>query len=322
MSDILCHIYNTKNKVEWDEFVENSKNAPFFFKRNFMEYHADRFTDYSVMIYRSKEIVGILPACISLESKIVFSHAGLTFGGLITNKKMTSPIFLKCFSSLIQFLKNQGIEKLIYKSVPSHYHQYPASEEHYAAFRLGGCLIRRDIGSVIDLRRKLPHSTLRDRMIKKGCKLGIRVIETENYHSYWEILNEVLETRHEARPVHSLKEIEYLHNLFKGNIRLFGAFKDNEMLAGVVIFESKTVAHTQYIASSDDGRESGALDLIFNHLITNVYKDKDFFSFGISTEHDGMVLNEGLVNQKESFGARAIVNDTYEFNLITASQYT
>ena len=39
------------------------------------------------------------------------------------------------------------------------------------------------------------------------------------------------------------------------------------------------------------------------------------FDFGISTEQGGRYLNEGLIFQKEGFGARTVVYDTYELNI-------
>ena len=40
-------------------------------------------------------------------------------------------------------------------------------------------------------------------------------------------------------------------------------------------------------------------------LIEDVFSAKRWFDFGISTEDDGRILNQGLIEQKEGFGARA-----------------
>jgi hypothetical protein len=113
-------------------------------------------------------------------------------------------------------------------------------------------------------------------------------------------------------PVHSQKEIELLHSRFPDNIKLFACFKGETMLAGVVIYESNRVARAQYIAASDDGKALGALDLIFHCLLTELYRRKPFFDFGTSDEMDGRRLNKGLIDQKEGFGARAVMHDHYE----------
>jgi hypothetical protein len=53
-----------------------------------------------------------------------------------------------------------------------------------------------------------------------------------------------------------------------------------------------------------------ATDLTLDFLI-DYYSRKEYFDFGISTEKDGYYLNNGLIQYKESFGARATVYDHY-----------
>ena len=84
------------------------------------------------------------------------------------------------------------------------------------------------------------------------------------------------------------------------------------IVAGTVMYVTDNVAHSQYIAASEQGRDYGALDLLFSKLITDVFAAHRYFDFGISTEQGGRFLNEGLMFQKEGFGARAVVYDTYE----------
>jgi hypothetical protein len=86
-------------------------------------------------------------------------------------------------------------------------------------------------------------------------------------------------------------------------------------LAGAVIYETHNVAHAQYLANSDKGRDLGALDLVIDRLLKDVYQKKTFFDFGISTTDNGHFLNSGLLAQKEGFGARAWVHDFYEIRL-------
>ncbi len=135
-----------------------------------------------------------------------------------------------------------------------------------------------------------------------------------DFDAFMAIQEEVLRTRHNARPTHSATELALLAGRFPGNIRLFVVRQGNEMLGGVVIYETTRVAHTQYIAASEEGRRLGALDLIFQHLIHERYADRDHFDFGISSEDRGRRLNAGLIKNKESYGARATVFDWYAFD--------
>ena len=75
------------------------------------------------------------------------------------------------------------------------------------------------------------------------------------------------------------------------------------------------MAHVQYIASTDEGKELGAVDLLFLYLINNKFKNIRYFDLGTSVEQGGKYLNEGLLFQKEGFGGRAVVYDTYEMEI-------
>jgi hypothetical protein len=312
--ELACARYHKLERADWNRFVKASKNGVFFFDRTYMEYHSDLFADFSAVIRRENVIIGVVPASIEPDMTVT-SHGGLTFGGLVVDPSINTVLYLECFKTYLEFLRSSHVKRLVYKAVPSFYHQYPAAEELYAAFRFGGKLIRRDVGSVLHPSKNCDYHKLRKRMIRKGQANGLVVKETRELECYWEILSNVLKERHQVRPVHSLEEIQVLSEAFPENIRLFGAFQDGNMLAGVLVFVNPTVTHCQYIASTPEGRIVGALDVLFHELISQRFSDKEFFSFGISTEQGGTYLNEGLILYKEGFGARAAVSDFYEFIL-------
>ena len=82
--------YSKDDAVVWNAFVSNSPNATFLFNRNFMDYHSDRFSDFSLMIFSSKKLVAILPA--NRVGDTLYSHQGLTYGGLVVTAKAKSKI--------------------------------------------------------------------------------------------------------------------------------------------------------------------------------------------------------------------------------------
>jgi hypothetical protein len=305
--------YSDDRRDEWNSFLPNSRDGLFMFHRDYMEYHSDRFIDHSLMIHEGKEAVALLPA--NLDGKVLASHNGLTFGGFITNPKMTVPTMLKIFDQLMHYLAAQSINKLVYKCIPYIYHSIPAEEDRYALFRKGAKLYRRDVTSTILLSEKVRFQEIRRRSIKKATSANLQVRKVDDFQSYWDILTANLAEKYSTKPVHSLTEIEYLHSKFPDNIKLVASYQGNAMLAGVVIYESRNVAHAQYISSSEEGRRLGALDAVFSYLIEEYYRDKRYFDFGISTESEGRYLNEGLVFFKEGFGARAVVHDSYEVDV-------
>ncbi len=275
----IC-IYQPADQVRWDSFVSDSKNGTFLFLRNYMDYHAERFHDHSLILCDDAgHIVALLPANRTADQFV--SHGGLTFGGFITDNSMKTPTMLQIFEETLTFLKKKGVTKFVYKAIPHIYHRLPSEEDRYALFLCNARLIRCSALTVINSRNRLPFQERRKRGIKKAKQKGLSFCQCNDFESYWQILSDRLLRTHNASPVHSLSEIEKLRSRFPANIKLFACFQESTMLAGVLVYESDTVAHVQYIAANDLGRELSALDLLFDELITNQYKSKSFFDFGI-----------------------------------------
>jgi len=306
--------YIAEYKSLWNEFVKNSKNSHFFFQRDYMEYHSDRFEDFSLMIFdETNKLIAILPA--NIKEDVLYSHQGLTFGGFLVDDKMKTETMLEIFELLKQFLKEQNIEKIVYKCIPYIYHIKPSEEDRYVLFRNDAKLIRRDVSSTIDLTEQVRYSKGRKWTINKAKKESIETFQSDDYETFWELLTGVLESNHEAKPVHTLHEIKKLANLFPKKIRLFLAKKNEKIVSGALIYENQNIVHTQYLANSEEGRDLGALDLLVDYLIKDIFKNKKYFDFGISNEDAGRYLNTGLIAQKEGFGARAVVHDFYELEI-------
>lgn len=310
---ITVNLYNQEKKNEWDEFVKNSKNSTFMHQRDYMDYHCDRFEDFSLMFYENENLIALMPA--SKHEDEIRSHGGLTYGGIISNRKMKTPKMLEVFEMLKNFLKEKKIKKLLYKRVPSIYFNYPSDEDLYALFINNAKLTRMDVSTTIYLKDKIDFNERRRRNIKKAIKNNLIFKQTDDFALYLNLLAEVLQAQHGVKPVHTPKEIKMLVRRFPNNIKLYASYLDNKMLAGVVVFETPEVAHAQYIANSEEGKNIGALDFVFDKLINEVYKDKTYFDFGISNEDGGKYLNLGLVGQKQEFGGRAIVHDFYEMEI-------
>lgn len=311
MIDIVS--YSSEKQKEWDAFIDASKNGTFMLKRGYVEYHADRFTDFSLMFYEDGNLIAVMPA--SLHGDVVRSHGGLTYGGIVSDRKMTTPKMLEVFDALKVFLKEKRISVLVYKRVPSVYFSYPSDEDLYALFRNDAKLARRDISTAVYLPDKIRFSELRRRGVKKALKNGLEVRQSFDYDGYVALLTEVLSVHHATKPVHTGAELALLASRFPDVIKLYCTYRGEEMLAGVLIFDTPLTVHAQYIANSEEGRNIGALDLVMDYLINTYAEGKTYFDFGISTEDLGRVLNYGLIGQKEMFGGRGIAYDFYEWEL-------
>lgn len=305
--------YSSEDQQEWDEFIASSKNGTFLFERAYMDYHSDRFMDHSLLFRNDKGmLMAVLPANIS--GKVLYSHQGLTFGGLVMSMRLSASATVTLFAELRDWLKAQGIERLVYKPVPHIYCRYPAEEDLYALFRMGGVALEaRSISSVIPAVKPAKWSHGRIQSARLAQREGIIVEESEDFSTFWTILEENLMTNHGVRPVHTIDEIKLLHSRFPHRIRLYVARKDEEMLGGTVLYDFGKVLHTQYISSTPRGKKSHALDAIFHFLLQDsdlLGGDCSYFEFGISNEDGGKFLNESLIFQKESFGGRGLCLDT------------
>jgi hypothetical protein len=306
--------YGAADSARWNDFVHTSKNGTFLFRREYMDYHADRFPDASLLALDGEgRLIALLPA--TRAGDTLASHAGLTYGGFVVDATMTTAVMLALFDAALNTLRAQGVTTFAYTTIPHIYHRLPAEEDRYALFRVGARLVRRDVLTVVDPRGERRVQERRRRGIKKAEKAGIDVRRTTDWGAFWRALEANLASKHDARPVHTQAEIELLAGRFDGQIALFGGFRGDELVGGVVVYESERVAHAQYVAATEAGRDLGCLDLIFERLLTQHYAHKAWFDFGISNEDRGRTLNEGLIAQKEGFGARAVVHDFYEMRL-------
>jgi Acetyltransferase (GNAT) domain len=314
---VLVQPYGPEHKTVWDAFVARSKNGTFLFLRDFMEYHAHRFDEVSLVALDDEgEVCALLPA--TRRGDEVTSHEGLTYGGLVTDERMTAVAMLEVLSACRRHFRDAGATTLLYKTVPRIYHRMPADEDLHALFTLGAELVRRDVLSVLDYdasdawERRL-HA--RARKAAKATSAGIVVRRSDEYDRFWAILTANLERRHSVRPAHSLEEIELLASRFPDEVQLFGAYRGDELTAGEVVYVTDTVCHSQYSATSPEGRELRVHDLVLAHVIDAFRGRVRYFDFGISSEQNGRVINEGLLGYKEEFGARAVVHDFYRLPL-------
>jgi hypothetical protein len=278
-----------------------------------MDYHSDRFADHSLLFFHGNKLIAIMPA--NARDNVLFSHSGLTFGGILSDRRMTTPRMLEIFSSLQNYLIANEFERLVYKTIPHIYHDLPAEEDLYALFVHGARLIRRDVSSTICASQRLPYKKGRKWAVRRSKEAGMEVKRSDEFATFMSIEEAHLQQKHGVRPIHTADEMKLLASRFPENIKLFVAYKDDTMLGGTIVYESRNVAHAQYISATEQGFEVHALDFVLDFLIGDYYADKKYFDFGISTEQEGRYLNRGLIQNKEGFGARATVYDSYELDL-------
>lgn len=303
--------YDPARGGDWAEVLRNARNGIFQFERAYMEYHGERFADASLLAYEGDRPVALLPAAIDGEG-VVTSHPGLTFGGVVVDRRMRAGQAIETFAVMCDHLRELGARRCRIKALPAAFAVYPSADLEYAYWRRGFSVYRRDLSSLLPLRSAPGFNAGKTYGMKKARKAGLVVSEVE-IAAFHELLRSVLQERHGAEPVHSLTELELLKARFPQQIVCRCALNANEVLAGALVFSYGHIWHTQYLANSAEGREVGALDLVVAELIREAGEQGvDYLSFGASTLQEGRAINDGLLWQKESYGARAIVHDFYE----------
>jgi Acetyltransferase (GNAT) domain len=305
--------YTTADREVWDELVDSSRSRHFLFRRDYMDYHADRFEDASLLVLDGERPVAALPA--TREEDVIVSHGGLTFGGLLSGPELTARRTVEALGEAIEHFREAGVRALLYKAVPHIYDLIPAEEDLYALFVHGAVLVRRDCAAALRSDQRLRYSKGRRSAVRKASEAGLQIGSDPAYSEFMQLEDETLRRRHNLAPVHSADEMVLLAGLFPENIRLFTARRDDRLLAGMLIYETDVVAHAQYIAGTEEGYAEHALDSIVDRLLEVEYREKRWFDFGVSTTDEGRVLNPGLMRNKESYGARSIVYDTYRIEL-------
>ncbi len=312
--------YNETDEQLWNESIGASRNGTFLLDRRFMDYHRDRFQGCSVMIRKRDKVLACFPANYDAASHTVYSHQGLTYGGLILHHETSASQVLEITDMLkTHYKKELGAESIIYKQIPAIYHRYPCEEDTYALFRNNAELTACGISSCIDLHRPIGYDKSRRRMLRKGEASGLNLYETsasEEFESYWQMLDSCLYQRHGVHPIHSCDELQLLSNRFPSLIKLYVCrTQDGELVAGCWLFLCNRTVHTQYMTVSDHGKRIGSLDYMVSRLIETYRNDFDYLDFGISTEENGRHLNENLIYQKEGLGGRGICYKIYKLKL-------
>ncbi len=307
--------YTEGLKEQWNDFLKISKNSSFLFDRNFMDYHSDKFNDYSLLIFYESKLKALIPANINFDTLI--SHQGLSYGGIVLADELRLSEIIDIFKATLIYLDNNNIVKWRIKLLPRMYHARPSDELDWILFKLNAKLYRRDTALVIDNNAtSLQYQERRKRSIKKANNNNLVIKEDFNeLEFFWQkILIPNLLDKHGVQPVHSLSEIQLLSQRFPNNIKQHNIYLNNNIVAGCTIFLNKKVVHAQYISGSPEGRNSGSLDFLFDKLIREIYLSYDYFDFGICNEKDGLLINKGLLDWKEGFGARTISHDFYEID--------
>jgi hypothetical protein len=307
--------YQESDYELWNTFVTAAKNATFLFHRDFMEYHKDRFDDFSLLVFDGVNLVAVLPAN-RVDNK-VYSHQGLTYGGFVYRSKLKIEEVQTMLDLLFDFFKSERIEYFYLHPIPSFYLGQGNAAIDFFLIKKGAQLYRKEMNMVAHLNQEIPISKSKVKHFRRTELLGLRVVEESNFQPFWEkILEPRLLEKYDAKPVHSLAEIQLLKERFPKNIKQFSAYLEEEIVAGITLFEFDNGVKSQYGATSKKGETCRALDFLFISLLDIFQKQgKLFFDMGIVNDSSEKGFHSGLLQQKEELGCTVWSQDFYKITL-------
>ena len=103
--------YSSVCEGEWNAFVERSRQGTFLFNRGYMDYHSDRFDDFSLMAYDRGVLKGVLPA--NRVGNVLYSHQGLTYGGwILPQRHFDASDFLCLWNVWLDHCREEGYDEV------------------------------------------------------------------------------------------------------------------------------------------------------------------------------------------------------------------
>jgi hypothetical protein len=311
------HALTDREHKHWETFVEHANNGTIFHTLKFLSYHpANYFENIHLMIKEKGNILAVFPAV--RDDTTIISHKGASYGGFVLKNGLGIHKIYLIVEHTVTYFRTHGYKKIILTQPPLIYYSNPHQYIDFALMKNGFLYRKREITAVIALNRADPltsfHADAR-RSTKKALREGVRVVITEDFATFYDILKHNLGMRHNVSPTHTLDELLKLKKLFPDKIILFGAFHKHTMLGGMVLFAvNSPVALAFYISHDDKFQAYRPVNLLFYEVIQWA-RNRGFKFLDLGTFTLDMEPNWGLGRFKENFNARGFLRDTYELNL-------
>jgi hypothetical protein len=310
--------YSQEKQHIWDEFVKNSNNGTIFHSRQFLNYHPPgRFKDHSLLFLKKKKITALLPAVVTEpdNGNMLISHPGASFGGFVVDRDITLKNSFALVESLIQYARSKNFAGIDITLPPIFYSAKINNYLDFALFKNQFGYRKREVSSFVTFDfpqedvLKIFKSEART-AVRRSQKLGIKIKLSQNYPGFYQILKKNLKMRHDVNPTHSLDELKRLNRIFPDYIQLYGAFLEDKMIAGVVMFHcNPQVTLAFYISHNEAFQQYRAVNLLFYEIFRHsIQKGFRYLDFGIFTVN--MDPNWGLARFKENFGSKGIFRDS------------
>ena len=311
--------FSEADTLVWEEFVANANNGTLFHLRRFLNYHPEgRFRDHSLLFFNGKKLAAVFPAVEREEKgkRVLHSHPGASYGGWVVPRDIHLKPSFELVQALVQYAREENFQKLDITFAPIFYSHEINNYLDFSLFMNGFTYRKREVSSFVTL--DFTEDTVLEKFkpeartaVRRAMKLGVEIRETEEFPQFYEILKKNLKMRHNVQPTHTLDELLQLKDLFPDKIHLYGAYLDEKIIAGVVMFNCNPLVNLAfYISHDEEFQKYRPVNLLFYRVFQkSIQKGFRYFDFGIFTVN--MVPNWGLARFKENFGSKGIFRDTF-----------
>ena len=261
-------------------------------------------------------LVGVLPA---VRDEVpghmrLRSHPGATYGGLVFGVGERFHRIHAMVGAIVEFARTGGFRRIECLRVTPKPYCRVASNELEMGLHLNGFVpFRRELTCGLpvadDLSAILSAQTLWS--VRRAEREGVSISFSEDWESFWRLLEGTLGSRHGAKPTHTLGEILDLKKRCADEIHLLVAMKDGRMISGMVVFACNVRAiYTMYIAMDYNYSKLQPNYLCLARLIEwAARRGHSYLDIGVCTEGEG--INWGLYAFKEKFGCGGYFRESY-----------
>ena len=321
--NITLRKFTAKDTTDWDEFVERSNNGTMFHTRKFLGYHPlGRFIDHSLIFWKKRKIISVLPAALVKTDGMtsLVSHPGSSLGSCVVPENLAFADSLELTEKLVDYAFSQEVGRIQLTLPPVIYNKRVSQYMDFALKKAGFIYLKRELSSILFLENTIEENLEKFKStnrtaIRKADKSKMVIKQSDDFKSFYSLLENNLSIRHNVKPTHTLNELLKLKEIYPKRINLFGAFVENEMVAGVINFiVNSQVVLAFYISHKEEYQELRPINLLFYKIFDWAIKARlKVFDFGIFTVDENP--NMGLARFKENFGASGVFRDTMELKL-------
>jgi hypothetical protein len=322
-TNITVRQYKTADRETWERFVLKSNNGTLFHRQQFLDYHpARRFRNHHLLFSCQGKIGALFPAVVKEEggARIFASHSGASMGGIVFPVNTGIGEVNTTVSRLCEYARKKGFDRIEMTLPPIIYLQQPNQYLDFCLFRHGFRYRKREVSSVITLNfssdKILSAFKSESRTsVRKALKSGVTVRTSQDFETFYHILETNLKLRHNVSPTHSLDELQRVKHLLPSEVKLFAAFLKDRMIAGMTVFVcNPRVLLAFYISHLEAYQAYRPVNLLLFEVIKwALGRSFQYLDLGLFTVN--MEPNWGLGRFKENFGAHGIFRDTLYLDL-------